>query len=134
MTEDNIFILKFAEAKQPEYKEKKSEGYIEFGADNQYPEYLLGLYSKSAKHGAIVRNKAKYITGNGWVTESGQPSSFASKVMLNVLSKKVALDLEVFGGSYLEIIWSQIGRSIAQVNHIDYARVRTNEDNTQFVS
>ena len=132
MTEDNIFILKFAEAKQPEYKEKKSEGYIEFGADNQYPEYLLGLYGKSAKHGAIVRNKAKYITGNGWTTESGQSSAFAAKVMLNVLSKKVALDLEVFGGSYLEIIWSQIGRTIAQINHVDYTRIRTNEDNTQF--
>lgn len=132
MTEDNIFILKFAEAKQPEYKEKKSEGYIEFGADNQYPEYLLGLYGKSAKHGAIVRNKAKYITGNGWTTESGQSSSFAAKVMLNVLSKKVALDLEVFGGSYLEVIWSQLGRTIAQINHVDYTRIRTNEDNTQF--
>lgn len=133
MSQDtNIFILKFAEAKQPEYKEKSGAGYIEFGNDNQYPEYLLSLYNKSAKHGAIVRNKAKYITGNGWTTESGQISNFVAKTNLTTLSKKVALDIETFGGSYLEIIWSQLGRQIAQINHVDYTRIRTNEDNTQF--
>ena len=129
---ESIFILKFAEAKQPEYKEKKSVGYIEFGAENNYPDYLLSLYNKSAKHGAIVRNKAKYITGNGWTTESGNESIFATKNQLNVLSKKVSLDIETFGGCYLEIIWSSLGRNIAQINHLDYTRIRTNEDNTQF--
>ena len=58
---ESIFILKFAEAKQPEYKEKKSVGYIEFGAENNYPDYLLSLYNKSAKHGAIVRNTVDAI-------------------------------------------------------------------------
>ncbi len=133
MIEDsNIFILKFSEAKQPAYKEKAGAGYIEFGEDNQYPEYLLSLYNNSAKHGAIVRNKAKYIIGNGWATESGTASKFAADVMLAVLSRKVAIDLEIFGGSYLEIIWSALGRKIAQINHVDYTRIRTNEDNTQF--
>ena len=129
---ESIFILKFAEAKQPAYKEKRAEGYIEFGEKNDYPTYLLDLYNKSAKHGAIVNNKAKYVSGNGWITESGEDSMFVKKMMLDVLSKKVALDVETFGGSYLEVIWGQLGRQIASINHVDYTRIRTNKDNTQF--
>ena len=50
---DNFLILNFAEARQPEYKERKGMGYIEFGEMNDYPNYLLDLYNKSAKHPAI---------------------------------------------------------------------------------
>ena len=129
---ESIFVLKFAEAKQPEYKEKKGEGYIVFGENNDYPNYLLDLFNKSAKHSALVRNKAKYVIGKGWTTESGEVSEFANKVGLNTLGVKVAVDLEMFGGSYVEVIWSAIGRQIAAVNHIEYSRIRTNKDNTQF--
>lgn len=132
MTEPNIIILNFAEARQPEYREKKGIGYMEFGEKNDYPTYLLDLAQKSTKHGAIINNKAKYISGNGWTTESGETSPFVSKLMLDILLRKVTLDIETFGGCYLEIIWSALGRSIAQVNHLDYTRVRTNQDNTQF--
>lgn len=131
---NELIVIKFAEAKQPVYREKKGEGngYIQFGEMNDYPDYLLSLYNNSAKHGAIVRNKTKYICGNGWTTESGNESSFARKNNLNVLSRKVSLDIETFGGSYLEVIWSKLGRNIVQVNHIDYLKIRTNKDNTQF--
>lgn len=132
MSESNLVILKFAEAKQPYFKEKRGKGYIEFGERNDYPDYLLSLYNSSAMHGAIVRNKVKYITGNGWTTESGEDSGFVAKFMLNVLSKKVSLDIETFGGSYLEVIWSKIGRQVTQISHIDYLKIRTNKDNTQF--
>src|SRR6478735_1185354 len=97
---DNTFVMKFAQAKQPDFKEYKREGYIQFGDDNHYAEYLLRLYNSSAKHGAITRNKAKYISGNGW-----NDAAIVAKFMLNVLLKKVALDIEVFAGAYLEVIW-----------------------------
>ena len=62
MSETTSFVtIKFAEAKQPEYKEKKGEGYMMFGEQNDYPVYLLDLFNKSAKHGALVRSKAKYL-------------------------------------------------------------------------
>ena len=69
MTNSNIFVLNFAEARMPEYREKKGQGYIEFGELNDYPNYLLNLYNKSAKHNAIVRGKVNYITGNGWKSD-----------------------------------------------------------------
>lgn len=129
---NELYVVSFAEARQPEFKEKRGKGYVEFGENNDYPEYLLSLYNKSAKHGAIIRNKRKYICGNGWTTDSGNPSSFISKMVLNTLSKKVSTDIEIFGGSYLEIIYGMLGRQIVAINHIDYLKIRTNRDNTQF--
>ena len=135
---DNIVILSFAEAKQPEYREKKGQGYIEFGDKNDYPQYLLGLYNKSAKHNAIVRGKVNYIIGNGWQAEDGDaqadlfiksPNPYES---LADLTRKVSIDIEVFGGAYLEIIWSKVGGVLAEVCHIDYTKIRSNKENTQF--
>jgi len=135
---DNIVILSFAEAKQPEYREKKGVGYIEFGDKNDYPNYLLGLYNKSAKHNAIVRGKVNYIIGNGW-----QPKDVDAQAELFIkapnpyeslmdITRKVTSDVEIFGGAYLEVIWSKVGGLLAEVCHIDYTKIRSNKDNTQF--
>ena len=135
---DNLVILSFAEAKQPEYREKKGQGYIEFGDKNDYPNYLLGLYNKSAKHNAIVRGKVNYIIGNGWQSDSvdaqanlfiDSPNPYES---LADLTRKVSIDIEVFGGAYLEVIWSKVGGILSEVCHIDYTKIRSNKDNTQF--
>lgn len=135
---DNLVILTFAEAKQPEYKEKKGVGYIEFGDKNDYPNYLLSLYNKSAKHNAIVKGKVNYITGNGWASKEDdvKAEEFINKInpyeSLTDLTRKVSIDIEVFGGAYLEIVWSKIGGQIASISHIDYTKVRSNKDNTQY--
>jgi hypothetical protein len=137
---DNIVILNFQEAKQPEYREKKGAtgGYIEFGDRNDYPQYLLELYNKSAKHNAIIKGKVNYIIGNGWTAPETdvianefikQPNPYES---LDDLTRKVSTDIEVFGGAYLEIIWSMVGGQLTSVSHIDYTKIRTNKDNTQF--
>jgi len=137
---DNIVILNFQEARQPEYREKKGAmgGYIEFGDRNDYPQYLLELYNKSAKHNAIIKGKVNYIIGNGWTVPQDdvvanefikQPNPYES---LDELTRKMSTDIEVFGGAFLEIIWSMVGGQLSSVSHIDYTKIRTNKDNTQF--
>lgn len=138
MTSEDIIVLNFAEAKQPEYREKKGAGYIEFGFHNDYPDYLIDLYRKSAKHNAIVKGKVNYITGNGW--KSGEPDPAAEAFIaapngyetLPELTRKVSMDIEIFGGAYLEIIWSVVGGQISSITHIDYTKVRTSADNTSY--
>jgi hypothetical protein len=130
----DLRVLTFAEARQPEFKEKKGEGYIQYGDRNDYPNYLVDLFNKSAKHNAIVKSKVHYITANGW---KGSPESetFIQKVnrmeSLDEITRKVSLDAELFGGYYLEIIWS-ITKQLAEIWHLDYTKIRTNKDNTQF--
>ena len=137
---DDLIILNFQEARQPEYREKKGAkgGYIEFGERNDYPNYLLALYNKSAKHNSIVKGKVNYIIGNGWATKEADPvaDTFIASPnpyeSLDELTRKVSIDIEIFGGAYLEVIWSVAGGNIAEVNHIDYTKIRSNTDNTQF--
>jgi hypothetical protein len=127
-----IQVLTFAEAKQPEYKEKKGEGYMQYGQNNDYPQYLLDLFNKSAKHNAIIRGKVNYIVGNGWAGEQAIVQKVNREESLNDLTKKVALDLELFGGAYIQVIWSVMGGQVAELWHCDYTKIRTNKDNTQF--
>lgn len=135
---NDLVILNFQEARQPEYREKRGKGYIEFGEKNDYPNYLLSLYNKSAKHNAIVKGKVNYIIGNGWRSDEAdpiaeqfiaQPNQFES---LNDLTRKVSIDIEIFGGAFLEVIWSMSGGKLVDVLHIDYTKIRSNTDNTQF--
>lgn len=131
MSLENQFVLvQFAEAKQPEYIEKKGEGWIGYGHRNDYPNYLVELFNKSAKHNSIVKSKVHYICGNGWTGDEGFIDKPNRTENLDDLTRKVSLDIELFGGCYLQIIWG-IGR-IAEIWHIDYTKIRTNKDNTQF--
>lgn len=132
---DNFSILTFAEARQPDYKEKKGIGYYEYGHMNDYPEYLLELYKKSAKHQALIKGKINYICGNGWKAGDVYGELFikhANQVeTLEEVTKKIVTDNELFGGFYLQVIWSMNGM-ISDIYHVDYSKVRTNKDNTEF--
>ena len=132
---DNFSILTFAEARQPDYKEKKGVGYYEYGHMNDYPEYLLELYKKSAKHQALIKGKINYICGNGWKAGDVYGELFirnANQVeTLEEVTKKIVTDNELFGGFYLQVIWSMNGM-ISDIYHVDYSKVRTNKDNTQY--
>ena len=131
MSLENQFVLvQFAEAKQPEYIEKKGEGWIGYGHRNDYPNYLVELFNKSAKHNSIVKSKVHYICGNGWTGSEGFINKPNRSENLDDVTRKVSLDIELFGGAYLEVIWG-IGR-IAEIWHLDYTKIRTNKDNTQY--
>jgi DNA-binding MarR family transcriptional regulator len=105
---------------------------MQYGQNNDYPQYLLDLFNKSAKHNAIVRGKVNYIVGNGWAGEQPIVKQVNREETLNDLTKKVALDIELFGGAYIQVIWSVMGEQIAELWHCDYTKIRTNKDNTQF--
>jgi hypothetical protein len=132
----DLRVLTFAEARQPEFKEKKGidGGYIKYGENNDYPEYIVDLYNKSSKHSAIIKSKVHYITGNGWSGEA-DAQAFIDKAnrveSLDDLTRKVSLDIEIFGGAYMEVIWDLAG-NLAEIWHCDYVKIRTNKDNTQY--
>lgn len=125
---DNLYkhiVLKFDHAQQPKFEEKKGKyNYIEFGKNNDYPNYLLSLYNESPKHGAIVKSKCTYIYGRGFEI-AGTANSRGET--WNQIVKKCIKDDELYRGYYLQIIWNRIGQ-IAEVYHIDFAKVRVNKD------
>jgi len=138
-----IKFFKFDQVPLPIYKEVKGKDWIYYGEKNDYPNYLLRIYNNSAKHNAIVTGKVDYICGNGWSVNADDPMEKAkaygmiNKVnstdeSLNELTKKLTTDLTIFGGYYLQVIWTKATGEIAELYHVDYYKVRTNNDNSEF--
>lgn len=116
-------VLAFDQAQQPKFTEKKNKGYVEFGKDNDYPKYLLDLYSESPKHGAIVKGKSNYIYGKGFEN----PGTANILESWNDILKKCIKDDELFRGYYLQVIWNR-AKQVSEVYHIDFAKVRVSKD------
>jgi hypothetical protein len=118
----------------PVFKENKAKGYVTFGADNLYPEFLIELFNKSPKHNAIVSSKASYISGVG-TKIFGQNTVDIAKAeakikainayeTLDQVKGKIAYDLELFNGYCLEIIWNKAKTAIAEIYHIPFKNIR----------
>lgn len=116
-----FIVLKFADSKIPTFKESRNKDYIKYGDDNKYPDYLTYLFNKSAKHGAIIGGKAFYIFGEGY--ENGEVVVNRLGETLNDVSKKAILDVEIYGGFRLEIIWNA-AQKVKEIYHVDYTTIR----------
>lgn len=86
----------------PDFREKPGKEWITFGDRNDYPDYLIECFQRSAKHQAIITGKVDYILGNGWKNQKNfQPNP--DENLLDFTSK-IALDLELFNGCYIEVL------------------------------
>ena len=126
---NNLISIKFARAEQPKFLENKNKNFVEFGANNDYPQYLQGLFNESPKHGAIVKSKVKYIYGQGFkdlpIKANVKGESF------NQVAKRCILDDELYGGYYLQIIYNLLG-NVKDVYHIEFHKVRVSADQSEF--
>ena len=128
----NISFIKFADVKLPAMVELPGKGYVQFGEDNLYPNFLLEKINKSSKHNGIVLGKVNYIIGNGISYKSGRENITPNKnETLNDFLKKVSTDVEIFGGVYIELHYNALGQ-VGAMYHVPYQKVRTNKDQTQY--
>ena len=135
MNKDNISILKFSQVEIPEIKESKRNTWIEFGLKNNFPDYLIDLSHRSALHNAILTSKTENICGNGVTyTKENELEDIKTEQYitspnpyetLDEIVRKITWDLELFGGYYLNVIWSKDKKSIAEIYHLDFNKVRS---------
>ena len=140
---NNIITLKFSNDKVPQFVEQKQKEWVKYGEENNYPQYLVLLFNRSAKHNAIITSKQLYIAGKGWSFDQSlmqgeeiaalqafidNPNQYET---LNDIAKKTILDNELFGGCYLKVVGTK-GKKGVQIFHLDYCDIRSNEDNTEF--
>jgi hypothetical protein len=120
--------------KTPDFFQEKNKKYVNFGSDNLYPLYLVDLFNRSAKHNAILTGKQTYVYGAGLEIE-GTWDLFANANRFDSLDEvfnKCILDKLLYGGYALQIIWDRAGQSIAEIYHMDFSKIRSNVDNTEF--
>lgn len=120
-------VLHFDTAQKPVFVENKSKGWVTFGVNNDYPKYLLDLFSESPKHGGIVKTKCVYSYGKGFET----PGQANGTETWNDILRKVVKDDELYRGFYFQIIWNR-EKKIKDIYHLEFHKVRTNADKTEF--
>ena len=130
--------INFHDNKLPVFKENKAKGFVTFGADNLYPDFLVELFNKSPKHNAIVSAKASYIAGVG-TDVFGQNTTDIAKAeakLKNInayetyeeLKAKIAYDAELFNGFCVEVIWNKAKTAPSEYYHIPFKDVRKSLD------
>ena len=139
----NILYVKLNAYEIPEFKENKGKEWISYGADNNFPALLLDMYDNAPKHRAIVDGKADLIAGKGWnvnnkalsVLNAAKLIQFTQTInpseSLYELTKKISLDLELFGGFYIQAIWNNL-RTDFDLYHVDFSKIRTNKTQDKF--
>jgi hypothetical protein len=102
-------------------------GWVDYGIDNNYPNYLIELFQNSPIHNAICVGTAEMIAGKGFKSD---PKTMALlerwKCERQILS--IASDVKIQGGEYLEVIPTRDFKGVAQVNHLPFENVRVAYD------
>lgn len=115
---------------QPKESLNGNKKWIDWGVDNLYPNFLINLANKSSLHSAILKQKAMYIGGQGW--DKTNLSTDALMMLGNYYNDddcdellfKMSQDLELYGGIYVNLIWSKNRKKISEINYIDPSKVR----------
>jgi len=121
-------LLKLQEYQERSYAEMPSnEGYVAYGDDNLFPQYLIDLYKSSATHNALCTSIAYMIFGDGVQADTLDARLKIEEWGLQDEVRKACLDLKIQGGFALEVVYSIDRTTISKVRHCPFENVRSAE-------
>ena len=121
-------LLKLKEYQERSYAEKPSnEGFVNYGDDNLFPQYLIDLYKSSATHNALCTSIAYMIYGDGVQADTLEARLKIEEWGLQDEVRKACLDLKIQGGFALEVVYSIDRTTIAKVRHCPFENIRSAE-------
>ena len=131
----NLNLVKLSHYNIPHLVEKSNQDWISFGDDNLYPNYILELFLGSAINGALIKSIGAMIYGEGLAATNVDESTDTKESYLRLTEllhnsdddvlKDLAMDLKLFGGCYVNIIWSRDRSRIAKMKHIPAQYIRS---------
>jgi hypothetical protein len=131
----NLNLVKLSHYNIPHLVEKSNQDWVSFGEDNLYPNYLLELFLGSAINGALVKSIGAMIYGEGLAATNVDESESTKESYLRLTEllhnsdddvlKDLAMDLKLFGGCYVNVIWSRDRSKIAKIKHIPAQYIRS---------
>ena len=123
-------LLKLKEYVERSYAERPSnQGYVSYGDDNLFPQYLIDLYKSSATHNALCTSIAYMIFGDGVQADTLEARLKIQEWGLDDEIRKACLDLKIQGGFALEVVYSIDRTTITKVRHCPFENVRSGEVN-----
>ena len=131
----NLELVKLSHYNIPHLMEDPRHDWVSFGKDNLYPNYLLDLFLGSAINGALVKSIGAMIYGEGLAATNAEENEDTKESYLRLnellhnsdddVLKDLAMDLKLFGGCYVNVIWSRDRTSIAKMIHVPAQYIRS---------
>ena len=131
----NLDLVKLSHYNIPHLVEDTKNDWVNFGQDNLYPNYLLDLFLGSAINGALVKSIGAMIYGEGLAATNADETTDTKESYLRLTEllhnsdddvlKDLAMDLKLFGGCYVNVIWSRDRSKIAKMLHIPAQYIRS---------
>ena len=123
-----LHAINLASYTKPQIIEQKNRDWVEYGADNNYYQYLIDRYNGSPTNNAIINAVSDLIYGKGIdaTDSSKKPSEYAQMRSLihGDCLQKVAGDLKLMGQAAFQVIYTKQGRQVAQVEHMPIQTLR----------
>ena len=131
----NLDLIKLSHYNIPHLVEDPRNEWISFGEDNLYPNYLLELFLGSAINGALIKSIGAMIYGEGLAATNADDNTDTKESYLRLTEllhnsdddvlKDLAMDLKLFGGCYVNVVWSRDRSKIAKILHIPAQYIRS---------
>ena len=79
-----IEVINLAQHEQPQIVETKNKGWVTFGENNSYFQFLIDRYRKSATNMAIINNVTRLMYGKGLgvINASKKPNEYAQALAM----------------------------------------------------
>ena len=117
----------------PEVKEVNGADWIEYGADNNYFQYLIDRYNGSPTNNAAINGISQAIYGKGLnATDSNKkPNEYAQMISLfkKDVVRKLCYDLKLMGQCAIQVIYSNDRSKIVQLEHMPIETLRAEKCN-----
>jgi len=133
--ESNFKFVQLSSYTSPVISENSKKGWVEYGDDNDYFQYLIDRYNGSPTNNAVVSGIIDMIFGHGIdATDSGKnPEAYLQlrKLIKDEELKKVINDYYMLGNGAFQLIYNQNKSKIVEVYHMPVETLRAEKCNDE---
>jgi hypothetical protein len=130
---NNVHILNLAAYNTPVITESKKDNWVEYGADNNYFQFLIDRYTNSTTNNAIINNVCRLLYGKGLsaLDANRKPNEYAQmKALLSdECLRKLFIDRKMLGQSAIQVHYNEKHDKILKAFHIPVNLIRAEKCN-----
>lgn len=127
----DLFITQLAAYTAPEIIEKKNKDWVQYGADNNYFNYLIELYENSTTNNSIINGVSNMIYGRGLSALDASTKTEEYAQMVSLFKKedlrRFVKDYKLLGMAAFQLIYKN--GKIKEVQHFPMETLRAEKCN-----